>query len=355
MRVSIKLPTGKVISNEFKESSITIGRSNKCDLPIPDESLSRNHAQLEVIDGDFFVTDLGSANGIFIDGTRIPAQTRTKFNSFQQLTIATLDCQVEDTSEVEVKPSLHVRSRPESRPERAPESSSSDKEQRRPGPGTSSHRKTAPTQKTSASRNSFKMIPLVLLVIGAGIYFYFKSADEAATESKSPDEQLILSNVPEALRDVKDDFTDYMVTYASNGCDKNAELCKEMQLSTQNGEGIVREAKEAFVFFAPSTHLEAPTFAKIKESPEASDIVALYMLLNSSLMKEFDKKALGQVHLVILDKDLKQTKAFRFHQKYFAGNEITRMLTELGDVIDNGAKTQAFWAYATPLIKIKSF
>lgn len=353
MRVSIKLPTGKVLSNEYEATSITIGRSNKCDFPVADESLSRTHAQLEVNAGEFFITDLGSANGVYLDGTRIPAQSKTKFNVFQQLTIGPLECQVEDTSDVPAPtPVYQSRKKPDSSFEQAAPAKS-----HRPA-AASGHgpaKKTAPDKKSAAGKPDIKkMLPIILLALAAGAFFFFNTSEETS-ENKSPEEQLIQSNVPETLRDVKDDFGDYMVVYVGNGCEKEAELCKQMKLSNQNGEGVVRETKEVFVFIAPTTHLEEQAFAKIKEYTDSSDIVALYILITSSLMTEFDKKTIAQVHLIILDKDLKQTKAFRFHQKYYAGNEVGRMLTELGEVVENGSKMDAFWTYATPLIKTKSF
>jgi hypothetical protein len=353
MRVSIKLTSGKVLSSEYEATSITIGRSNKCDFPVADEALSRTHAQLEVIDGEFFITDLGSANGVYIDGTRVPAQSKTKFNVFQQLTIGPLECQIEDTSDApEPTPAYPSRKVPDSSFEQP---TPSRPQRTAPTSGHGPAKKVAADKKSTPGKLDIKkMLPIILLVAGVGAYLFFKSAEEIV-ENKSPDEQLVLSNVPEALRDVKDDFGDYLVVYAGNGCEKDAELCKEMKLSGQNGEGLVREGKEIYIFINPSSHLNQEAFSKVKEHTDSSDIIALYILMTSSLMTEFDKKAIGQIHLVILDKDLKQSKVFRFHQKYFAGNEVGRMLTELGEVVENGSKTEAFWTYAKPMIKIKNF
>ncbi len=44
-----------------------IGRSSPADVVIPDRSLSRRHAGLEVVDGRVWVEDAGSTNGIYLD------------------------------------------------------------------------------------------------------------------------------------------------------------------------------------------------------------------------------------------------------------------------------------------------
>lgn len=49
-----------------------IGRvSSQCDLAIIDANISRQHCAIERRDGLFFVVDLGSTNGIVVDGVRV--------------------------------------------------------------------------------------------------------------------------------------------------------------------------------------------------------------------------------------------------------------------------------------------
>jgi Nif-specific regulatory protein len=49
----------------------TIGRSSKCTVHIPDEGISRTHAKIEKRLDSYIVMDLGSAGGIFANGSRI--------------------------------------------------------------------------------------------------------------------------------------------------------------------------------------------------------------------------------------------------------------------------------------------
>src|SRR5829696_579995 len=55
-----------------------VGRAPTCDVPVFDPTVSRRHAELSLIAGGVKVTDLGSANGTFVNGEKItgdpPAQ-----------------------------------------------------------------------------------------------------------------------------------------------------------------------------------------------------------------------------------------------------------------------------------------
>ncbi len=51
---------------------ITIGRSSECELVFSDPSISRKHCTVEKMpDGSFFLRDLQSKNGTFVDGVRV--------------------------------------------------------------------------------------------------------------------------------------------------------------------------------------------------------------------------------------------------------------------------------------------
>ena len=59
---------------------MTIGRAKTCGIPVPlDEFSSTVHARIFADDGAFYVEDLGSTNGTFLNGRRIssPAKLST--------------------------------------------------------------------------------------------------------------------------------------------------------------------------------------------------------------------------------------------------------------------------------------
>ena len=73
------------VSNQQKQifcfsNSILIGRDKTCELILPDPSVSRQHARIHIDGNSLFTEDLGSQNGIVVDGTKI--KKTFKFKSF---------------------------------------------------------------------------------------------------------------------------------------------------------------------------------------------------------------------------------------------------------------------------------
>ncbi len=53
------------------DAPVVVGRDKGVELRLVDKAVSRRHAQIEPIDGRYRIKDLGSANGTFLDGSRI--------------------------------------------------------------------------------------------------------------------------------------------------------------------------------------------------------------------------------------------------------------------------------------------
>jgi adenylate cyclase len=51
--------------------TFVVGRTDDCDLPLADPTVSRRHAELDITDTGLRLQDLGSTNGTFIDGRRV--------------------------------------------------------------------------------------------------------------------------------------------------------------------------------------------------------------------------------------------------------------------------------------------
>ena len=61
---------------EFEDRSVTIGRHPDCDIIIDDASVSRQHARIESENGVYFIEDLNSRNGTFLNNESIHRSTR---------------------------------------------------------------------------------------------------------------------------------------------------------------------------------------------------------------------------------------------------------------------------------------
>lgn len=97
MRLSVQIEFDKMIDLKTTKTSASVGRSPNCDLVISHDSISRQHCQIELINGEYFITDTGSSNGTAIDGKKLEPHVRTKYLSSQQLKLGPLECEVGDT------------------------------------------------------------------------------------------------------------------------------------------------------------------------------------------------------------------------------------------------------------------
>ena len=78
------------VSNQQKQiftfdTSIIIGRDANADLQLVDPSISRNHAQIHIVGEEVIAEDLGSQNGIVVDGQRLRANQRMPMNANSEL------------------------------------------------------------------------------------------------------------------------------------------------------------------------------------------------------------------------------------------------------------------------------
>jgi len=65
--LSIKTEQGKESQRQFSQSQILIGRDTKCDVSVKDEALSAHHVRLTHHHGQWWLEDLNSTNGTFLN------------------------------------------------------------------------------------------------------------------------------------------------------------------------------------------------------------------------------------------------------------------------------------------------
>jgi len=71
----LRVARGHSTATEFRfEEEISIGRAEECAVRVFDEAASRRHAVVKREEGGYFAVDLGSANGLFVNGRRVARQ-----------------------------------------------------------------------------------------------------------------------------------------------------------------------------------------------------------------------------------------------------------------------------------------
>jgi hypothetical protein len=65
---------GEIETKELKEGSYKIGRSSACDIQLKSPQVSKNHALLVIKDNRAAIIDLGSSNGVFVNGILVRKQ-----------------------------------------------------------------------------------------------------------------------------------------------------------------------------------------------------------------------------------------------------------------------------------------
>jgi len=86
---------------ELRESALRIGRTEPCELVLPDPGISRTHCRIENRFGEIVVTDLGSTNGTFVDGRKVAGTTRLPVDSTLQVGEQVLRHEFRDRKEIE--------------------------------------------------------------------------------------------------------------------------------------------------------------------------------------------------------------------------------------------------------------
>lgn len=78
LRVTVHPPGGESFERTFSAGPVVIGRSSRAAVPVADLMLSREHARLDLEGDEWWVQDLGSHNGTFLNGERVTVRVRIR-------------------------------------------------------------------------------------------------------------------------------------------------------------------------------------------------------------------------------------------------------------------------------------
>ena len=92
--------SGRSTEFSFEQGSYNIGRVDGNDVVLPSSSVSRTHARIFVANNKCYIDDLGSANGVQIDGNRIKERTEIHRGSQIRIGEYTLFLEYKDKAEL---------------------------------------------------------------------------------------------------------------------------------------------------------------------------------------------------------------------------------------------------------------
>jgi Protein of unknown function (DUF3662)/FHA domain len=75
-------------AHELRKSSVLIGRSKECDIRVSDPNVSRRHAEIRQEGSAYWVVDLGSTNGIAVNGRELK---RSKLDEGDRITLGSTE------------------------------------------------------------------------------------------------------------------------------------------------------------------------------------------------------------------------------------------------------------------------
>jgi len=73
------------LTTKIREGAADFGRDPTADFPVPHPMVSFRHARLHWSGAQFFIEDLNSTNGTFVNGKRVPARTKVPVNASDEI------------------------------------------------------------------------------------------------------------------------------------------------------------------------------------------------------------------------------------------------------------------------------
>lgn len=311
MQIEIKLfDTKETLSHKFKGQRCVIGRSSKADICLKREELSRTHLQIENDNGEIYITDLNSANGVTIDGHRIQAGVRILYNAIFPIEIA-------ETISITISQENVVK---ESSP--VSEISYDSKSNAATRSFSSLPKRTEKTSKEDdKEKNSKKYFPLIFVVgiLGIGYYLHSHIDNKASANHENPQlastELDSLRQRPANISPFNPRDLDFNKIVGENQCSSFSNLCEKLELN-HSKEGLALLDNKMFVI----VNLEANE-AKYQESKfnelnsnEKAEIILARTGTHPSLIEVIKNKQL--THLIVIGIDHSENLKYMLNIDY---------------------------------------
>ena len=180
MKLSFLLADNSELEFNPTKNTVTIGRSSQCDIVIPHEGMSRKHCEVQVKDGEVFLTDLGSVNGVFINGNKITPNSPTKFPVFLSASfgyVQNFKIELDENTNITRVDTSSLNSKPIMKSENTGKKTMPNLKRAEVAP-------KAQAVKEEPKSNRMKIMLVILVVIAAGVFYLYQ--DDSSGPEVSP-------------------------------------------------------------------------------------------------------------------------------------------------------------------------
>jgi len=191
MRLICKLINGEELEFEISKPSFIIGRSSQADIIIPHEGMSRKHCLIENKNGQLYITDLESANGVFIDEKRIPSNRATSVPEYLNLSFGAVQTLLIENTELSLQTPMNPVSHSQTSPSISKKESteiqgkSLQKKQHHSGKHEIGKKKSVPEKKSNK-----QALYLIATIIVLGLMGYLYYQDQSAMNAPMTHEEM---------------------------------------------------------------------------------------------------------------------------------------------------------------------
>jgi pSer/pThr/pTyr-binding forkhead associated (FHA) protein len=303
---------GKTESFPINKPSLIVGRSNDCDIVLPYEGFSRKHCKIEIEQGEVYITDLKSVNGVLISGEKIAPEKKTEYKIFLPLQIGAASSVVihlegEDSS-------LAPRSQRASTTPRAtsviPQNETVALRRQKISDNSKTHvlprEKKGGKSKAESESKKFQILVLSMIIIAAGYFFLYGQDD---TPVPSADEQ-ITTLAPPVAPPIQTEFTSNSEIDTHNGSqncqgsDLAKQWCASLELKEDLKEGVTIKGSTVIAFFNFNEAKQLVTqesFSNLKKSEQFELIILRNLVQGSTLSKLKHSKEITNLQIVALE------------------------------------------------------
>jgi hypothetical protein len=359
MKLVFHIHNGQAEEFNVPKDVVIIGRGSHCDVVLPFEGFSRQHAKIELTNGEIFVTDLGSTNGVFLEGQRIPSGQPVKMQSFLNLQIGPAH-QVEILEDISEPPMVNVSLKEKTNSKMHVNTNHLNRENtntKTKRMDTALIKKVTKKSLPAASSNQKKINPSVLfsaLLIAGLAYYYMRPNEVAPPEVASPSD--ITAPVVE-LTETKFLSVAMIESLAKNkSCEGDkAPWCGAAEILTSSLEGVVLEGRSLILYYNLTPFMNEKKHEKFDALTEQKrlEVFMLRKIFSSVILRSFLKQTnidnFQAIAGVVNGSDLKLKLGIKMKRDLdlsrfdkFALNDIFDRVINLGEM-DELSKLASFY------------